>query len=413
MHARTPDRLEAIADVGLDQAIPLARHRRAQARPPAAPSSSSGRISATRESRSGRPAPAHRTGRRPARTLPAPPPASPPERSSSRTTSPGASRPWSISCSASRCSCSAPPPTPTPDAPSKMVLDAVWEASGGIACSRDTRLLGHVTATSISSSASRTRSSSSARSNPPSPPADATPSPASSASSPSSPGAASPSSTPTTTAALDAYVIHLERALNRAEPARHAVSRLARPRAHHPARRAAPGRPPKRRRETVTEVLRPRHASRLPRRPARPARVQRPPPRRRPRRPHPEPLPALPATRAWARSSPSSHSRTSSTPRSATAPAASPCPASRCTSPSACHGFEDAARRPGRVWSTDDLDASIEPFGGDAHSPSESEHVEQVREAMDKASGVLPWPGASSAPRSATSPAPTPCASRS
>lgn len=45
---------------------------------------------------------------------------------------------------------------------------------------------------------------------------------------------------------------------------------------------------------------------------------------------------------------------------------------------------------PGVIWSTDNPDASIQPFGGDAHSPSEDAHIEQIREAMDKASGVPP-----------------------
>jgi hypothetical protein len=56
-------------------------------------------------------------------------------------------------------------------------------------------------------------------------------------------------------------------------------------------------------------------------------------------------------------------------------------------------GFERAPVGPGRVWSTDDPDASIEAFGGDTSSPSESEHIEQIREAMDKVSGVPPLAG--------------------
>lgn len=56
-------------------------------------------------------------------------------------------------------------------------------------------------------------------------------------------------------------------------------------------------------------------------------------------------------------------------------------------------GFERMPVGPGRVWSTDDPDASIEAFGGDSSSPSESEHIEQVREAMDKVSGVPPLAG--------------------
>lgn len=45
---------------------------------------------------------------------------------------------------------------------------------------------------------------------------------------------------------------------------------------------------------------------------------------------------------------------------------------------------------PGQVWSTDNPDASVQAFGGDAASPSEDKHIEQVREALDKTSGVSP-----------------------
>jgi len=53
-------------------------------------------------------------------------------------------------------------------------------------------------------------------------------------------------------------------------------------------------------------------------------------------------------------------------------------------------GFEDRPVAPGRMWSTDNPEASIEEFGGDAASPSESAHIDQLREAMDKTSGVTP-----------------------
>lgn len=56
-------------------------------------------------------------------------------------------------------------------------------------------------------------------------------------------------------------------------------------------------------------------------------------------------------------------------------------------------GFEKSPVGPGRVWATDDPDASIESFGGDSSSPSETEHIEQVREAMDKVSSVPPLAG--------------------
>jgi len=45
---------------------------------------------------------------------------------------------------------------------------------------------------------------------------------------------------------------------------------------------------------------------------------------------------------------------------------------------------------PGQVWSTENPDASIEAFGGDGASPSEDHHIEQIRQALDKTSGVTP-----------------------
>lgn len=53
-------------------------------------------------------------------------------------------------------------------------------------------------------------------------------------------------------------------------------------------------------------------------------------------------------------------------------------------------GFDRVPVGPGQVWSTDNPQASIESFGGDASSPSEEAHIEQVREALDKASSVPP-----------------------
>ncbi|MCK5472726.1 MAG: phage portal protein [Planctomycetes bacterium] len=53
-------------------------------------------------------------------------------------------------------------------------------------------------------------------------------------------------------------------------------------------------------------------------------------------------------------------------------------------------GFEDRPVSPGRMWCTDNLDASIEEFGGDSHMPSEDAHIAEIREAMDKASQVTP-----------------------
>jgi hypothetical protein len=51
-------------------------------------------------------------------------------------------------------------------------------------------------------------------------------------------------------------------------------------------------------------------------------------------------------------------------------------------------GFENRVVSPGRMWSTENPEASIEEFGGDPGSPSEECHIQHVREAMDKASGV-------------------------
>jgi len=51
-------------------------------------------------------------------------------------------------------------------------------------------------------------------------------------------------------------------------------------------------------------------------------------------------------------------------------------------------GFEDRVVSPGRMWSTENPEATIEEFGGEAGSPSEGAHIQQIREAMEKASGV-------------------------
>lgn len=53
-------------------------------------------------------------------------------------------------------------------------------------------------------------------------------------------------------------------------------------------------------------------------------------------------------------------------------------------------GFGATGVGPGQVWSTDNTDASVEAFGGDADAPSEQSHIEELRDAMDKASGVSP-----------------------
>jgi hypothetical protein len=53
-------------------------------------------------------------------------------------------------------------------------------------------------------------------------------------------------------------------------------------------------------------------------------------------------------------------------------------------------GFDRAPVMPGVVWSTDNPDAEVVAFGGDAASPSEEAHIREVRDALDKASGVPP-----------------------
>jgi hypothetical protein len=56
-------------------------------------------------------------------------------------------------------------------------------------------------------------------------------------------------------------------------------------------------------------------------------------------------------------------------------------------------GIEDFLDRPigpGQMWATSNTEATIEEFGADADSPSEESHIEQVRRAMDKVSGVTP-----------------------
>ncbi|KKN34195.1 hypothetical protein LCGC14_0796030, partial [marine sediment metagenome] len=53
-------------------------------------------------------------------------------------------------------------------------------------------------------------------------------------------------------------------------------------------------------------------------------------------------------------------------------------------------GVEDKPVSPGRMWCTDNPDATIEEFGGDSSVPSEDKHINEIREAMDKISGVTP-----------------------
>lgn len=53
-------------------------------------------------------------------------------------------------------------------------------------------------------------------------------------------------------------------------------------------------------------------------------------------------------------------------------------------------GFERMPVGPGQVYSTDNMEASIQEFGGDTHTPGEERHLDEVREAFDKVSGVPP-----------------------
>ncbi len=53
-------------------------------------------------------------------------------------------------------------------------------------------------------------------------------------------------------------------------------------------------------------------------------------------------------------------------------------------------GFEKLPVGPGQIISTDNPDASVEAFGGDGQSPSEEKHIQEIREALDKTSGIPP-----------------------
>lgn len=55
--------------------------------------------------------------------------------------------------------------------------------------------------------------------------------------------------------------------------------------------------------------------------------------------------------------------------------------------------FDAANVGPGMVWSTSNPDASIQAFGGDLYNPGEESHIAEIREAMDKVSGVPPLAG--------------------
>lgn len=53
-------------------------------------------------------------------------------------------------------------------------------------------------------------------------------------------------------------------------------------------------------------------------------------------------------------------------------------------------GFDRAPVSPGTIWSTDNPDASVQAFGGDASSPSEERHIAEIRQALDRVSAVPP-----------------------
>ncbi|HEX8522912.1 MAG TPA: phage portal protein [Tepidisphaeraceae bacterium] len=53
-------------------------------------------------------------------------------------------------------------------------------------------------------------------------------------------------------------------------------------------------------------------------------------------------------------------------------------------------GFTRLPVAPGRMWATENEQADVIEFGGDANCPSEDAHISDMREAMDKTSGVTP-----------------------
>ena len=53
-------------------------------------------------------------------------------------------------------------------------------------------------------------------------------------------------------------------------------------------------------------------------------------------------------------------------------------------------GFGEEPIRPGRMWATDNLEARIETFGSDTGSAAEADAIREVRQALDKTSGVNP-----------------------
>lgn len=52
--------------------------------------------------------------------------------------------------------------------------------------------------------------------------------------------------------------------------------------------------------------------------------------------------------------------------------------------------FAELPVGPGRMWTAEDENAGVQEFGGDDNCPSELAHIADLREALDKASGVSP-----------------------
>lgn len=53
-------------------------------------------------------------------------------------------------------------------------------------------------------------------------------------------------------------------------------------------------------------------------------------------------------------------------------------------------GFTELPVAPGRMWSTDNSSAEVIEFGGESACPSEDRHIDEIRESLDKISGVTP-----------------------
>ncbi len=56
-------------------------------------------------------------------------------------------------------------------------------------------------------------------------------------------------------------------------------------------------------------------------------------------------------------------------------------------------GLDKMHVSPGLVWYTDNPNASVQSFGGDSATPGEDRHIQEIREALDKASSAPPIAG--------------------